>query len=464
MHLVAKASQLSVQRSFTDRVRLVFFTIFIDIGVIASGATYASPILPLFLLLVYGVQYFYLRTSRQLRFLELDASKSLYKQFKESSKGISHIRAFQWQSGFAKQLYNAANETQKPVYALACIQQWLSVVLSTATTVAAICVVTLALKFTSQTSSTAIGLALLSLIEFSELLSVWIAMWTGTETSIGAVSRTRQFAQSTPAEEDSTDAEKIALNIPTEWPQSGRIEIRNLSACYQANGATPRAAFESVSVSISPGQKVGIVGRTGSGKTSLLLTMLHLLEHSGSVIIDGIDLRRVPRNMLRSRVTTITQSGILLPGSVRFNINPFFASIRPGQVEITDDVIIEVLRRIGSGLWQSIESRGGLDADMSKIQLSQGQRQLVQLARAVVHKQNVGTNIVLVDEGSASLDQDTELRVQKLMNSEFRDCTVITVSHRPAAMHHVDFFIRMTDGRAEIVPALGPMVENGASA
>lgn len=408
---------------------------------------------------MYVVQYFYLRTSRQLRFLELDASKYLYKLFKESSTGISNIRAFQWQTPFAKQLYIAANETQKPVYALTCIQQWLSTVLNSATTVAAICVVTLALKFPSQTSKTAIGLALLSLITFSELLSEWISMWTGTETSMGAVARTREFAQSTPLEEDPADSDGLAAAIPENWPGSGSVEVENVSASYQADSATPRTAFENVSVSIPSGAKVGIVGRTGSGKTSLLLTFLNLLQYSGTISIDGVDIRRVPRNTLRSRITTLTQSGIELPGSVRFNINPYPASTCPGQLAVTDDMIIDVLCRIGTGLWEVIEPRGGLDADMSKLQLSQGQMQLVQLARAVVHKQSVGTKIVLVDEGSASLDQETERRVQSIMDVDFRECTVITISHRPAVLQHVDFFVRMTDGRAEILQGTRPKTE-----
>ncbi|KAJ4165428.1 hypothetical protein LMH87_007062 [Akanthomyces muscarius] len=327
----------------------LFFTIFIDIGVIASGANYASPILPLFLVLVNGCP--------------------------------------------------------------------------------------------------------------RELLSEWISMWTGTETSMGAVARTREFAQTTPLEEDLADSDSLAAAIPDNWPQSGSVEVENVSASYQADSATPRSAFENVSVSIPSGKKVGIVGRTGSGKTSLLLTLLNLLEHSGTISIDGVDIRRVPRNMLRSRITTITQSGIELPGSVRFNINPYPASICPGQLEVTDDMMVDVLCRIGAGLWESIQPRGGLDADMSKLQLSQGQKQLVQLARAVVHKQSVGSKLVLVDEGSASLDQETERRVQAIIDDEFQACTVITVSHRPAALQHVDFFVRMTDGRAEVVPSTGARTE-----
>lgn len=429
---------------------IVFFTIIIDIGVIAAGATYASPILPVFILLVYGIQFFYLRTSRQLRFLELDASKVLYKLFKESGKGVAHIRAFEWEIGFTKQLYAAVNNTQRPVYSLSCLQQWLSSVLSSATTVAAICVVTLAVKFSSKTSQAAIGLALLSLIGFSELVGEWINMWTGTETSIGAVSRTREFANSTPAEEDANETKRLAATIPHDWPKSGSMELENLSAAYQAKSAVPHTAFQNVTVSIPSGAKVGIVGRTGSGKSSLLLTILHLLEHSGVVRIDGLDIRRVPRNMLRSRITTITQSGIELPGSVRFNINPW-GGTQLGQAAVTDDMIIAVLQHIGSGLWEVIESRGGLDAEMNKLQLSQGQKQLIQLARAVIHKQSFASKIVLVDEGSASLDQDSESRVQTLMDEEFRDCTVLTISHRPTSSQHADFFIRMTDGKAEIL-------------
>lgn len=378
-------------------------------------------------------------------------SKALYKQFKEASKGVAHIRAFQWQDQFRKQLHLAVNETQRAVYSFVCIQQWLASVLDAATAVAAVCVVTLALKFTSQTSGTAIGLALLSLISFSAQLSGFISTWTRTETSIGAVSRIREYSKSTPTEEDPSESKALEANVPESWPQSGQVELTALSACYQARSTAPRTAFTNVTVEIPSGKKVGIIGRTGSGKSSLLLAMLNLLEHSGAVTIDGLDTKKVPRQMLRSRITTITQSGIELPGSVRFNLNPFGNTIRPNQSEVTDDMMIDILRRIGSGLWESIGARGGLDAEVGKLQLSQGQMQLIQLARAVLHKRSVGTKIVLIDEGSASLDEGTERRVQTIMEEEFHDCTVLTVSHRPTALQNVDFCIRLVEGRAEVL-------------
>lgn len=254
-------------------------TVLMDIGIIASGASFASPILPFFVLFVAVIQHFYLRTSRQLRILELDTSKKLYKHFTEMAAGAAHIRAFRWQSAFLAEFYTALDETQKPFYALLCIQQWLTLTLDMATAVAAVSVVSLAVRFTSNTSNTAMGLAFLSLITFSETASTFIQTWVETETCLGGVARVRDFVDKTPVEKPCKDGPEL----PENWPQYGKIDFSSVQATYQyffalthrisrgaltnvcrrANGPNPHIALRNASLAVRPGEKIVITGRTG---------------------------------------------------------------------------------------------------------------------------------------------------------------------------------------------------------
>lgn len=415
-------------------------TVLMDIAIIASGASFAAPMLPMFVLLVAAVQHFYLRTSRQLRILELDTSKKLYTHFTESAAGAAHIRASRCQLAFTQELYTVLNETQKPFYAMFCVQQWLILTLDVATTVAAVSVVALAVKYTSHTSDTAMGLAFLSLITFSETTSTFIQHWVETETCLGGVARVRDFAEKTPVEEVC----KPGPDVPEDWPRYGKIDFNCVEATYQANGANPHTALRNATLEVRPGEKFVMTGRTGSGKTTVLLALLNLIQYSGSISIDDRELGITPRDVLRSRITTIPQSAVQFRGTIRYNLNPFDPSTFSKGFEVTDELLIGILDKVG--LWNLIEARGGLDAEMGRMELSEGQKQLMQLARAVLHHQSVGSRIVVVDEGSSSMDELTEARMQEVMSDVFGRCTMVVVSHRPATATTADYVGRVADG------------------
>lgn len=182
----------------------------------------------------------------------------------------------------------------------------------------------------------------------------------------------------------------------------------------------------------------------------MLLALLHLLEYTGNIYIDGLELRSIPRNQLRTRITTITQAGILLKASVRFNIDPFEFTSRPGDFP-TDEMLAGILRRVG--LWEHVVRHGGLDALVGAMKFSVGQRQLFQLARAILHRQVTRSNLILVDEGTASMDEETERRIYTLMMEVFAGCTKLIISHRQAALAHADLVLSLNDGRGQVYRA-----------
>jgi ABC-type multidrug transport system fused ATPase/permease subunit len=200
----------------------------VNVGIIAAGASYGAAIIPFLLVALYLLQHFYLRTSRQMRHLDLEAKSPLYTQFSETATGAQHIRAFSWQSHILTQSFDLLDLSQKPYYYMFCIQRWLTLVLELCVMTVAVVLVAMALNLPDSTSEGAIGLALLNLISFGSGMANLINAWTRLETSLGAVSRLRSFLNETPMESEPL-AEAM---LPEGWPEHGRIEIKDLKANY----------------------------------------------------------------------------------------------------------------------------------------------------------------------------------------------------------------------------------------
>jgi ATP-binding cassette subfamily C (CFTR/MRP) protein 1 len=193
-------------------------------------------------------------------------------------------------------------------------------------------------------------------------------------------------------------------------------------------------ALENINLSISGGQKISICGRTGSGKSTLLSTLLRTLTPTtGTLLIDGIDLSTLSRPSIRRHLTTIPQTPLWLPGSLRANLDPFSSS--------TDEALITALQKVR--LWDILEQRGGLDAEIHAEELSAGQEQLLSLARAIVNKKKV----VLMDEATSSIDAETERIVRAVVRAEFETCTVLTVAHRRETILDGDVVVVLEGGR-----------------
>ncbi|KAM4066385.1 ABC transporter [Hirsutella rhossiliensis] len=442
MTLISQTLPISVANvSFrANRCCGVSFSALTDITIIASGAKYAAASIPVIGIALCCLQKFYLRTSRQMRHLDLEAKAPLYTQFTETAAGVQHIRAFGWQADVLAESLRLLDRSQKPHYYMFCIQRWLMLVLDMSVLVLAVVLVALALSFHRTTTQSAIGLALVNVVSFSESLSQLIESWMEMETSLGAIARLRSFLVQTPMEKEPGEG---VVELPESWPRHGKLELRSLSATYSGGDGheARRPVLDDVSIVIQPGQKVGIVGRTGSGKSSLMLTLLNMLDHTGSVVIDGIEVSRVARHQLRSRITTFPQEPVELPGTVRNNLAPSDAR----QGGLGDAVMVQALASVG--LLAHIASRGGLDAQLATVGLSHGQKQLLGLARALLHHGSSGSRVVLIDEATSSLDKETEACMQALMNTAFAGCTRIIVAHRPEAIRGADVLVELVAGR-----------------
>ncbi|OTB09427.1 hypothetical protein M426DRAFT_18072 [Hypoxylon sp. CI-4A] len=438
----------------------VIYTTFVALGqaaVIATSSPYLAISYPFLILILYGVQKFYLRTSRQLRLLDLEAKSPLYTHFLDTSKGIVTIRAF----GFTDedQAKNAflLDTSQCPTYLLTIIQQWLNFVLNVIVAILAIALTSLAVRLRSNSGFT--GASLVTLMAFGDNLSGIVVFYTLLETSLGAISRLKAFDK-TAGTENKDEEDMIP---PEEWPQRGGISLKGVSAAYKTDDETetPNLALKNIQLEIRPGENIAICGRTGSGKSSLIALLLKLLdpidETPDNVYIDNTSLRRIDRATLRQRIIAIPQDVVFLPDGSTFqeNLDPYnLSTVAEAQA------VLEVV-----DLWSFVQERGGLEAGMTAGTLSQGQRQLFSLARAVLRRRirarSLGLGgggseggILLLDEVSSSVDKETEKAMQEVIRVEFKEYTVVAVSHRLDMVMDYDTVVVMDKG--EIVEVGNP--------
>lgn len=171
----------------------------------------------------------------------------------------------------------------------------------------------------------------------------------------------------------------------------------------------------------------------------MVATILRMVEYTGSISIDGRNTRDVPRELLRSRITTITQEGLRLKATLRFNMYPFEGA------QPTDDDIINALRRVD--IWDHAHLNGGLDAQYSAIRFTTAQKQLMFLARGILHQSTAATKIVLIDEVTSSLALDRERSMQTIIDEAFAGCTILLVSHRRESFLTTDYVLRFRSGQ-----------------
>ncbi|KUI53472.1 Multidrug resistance-associated protein 1 [Cytospora mali] len=395
-------------------------------SIINCAFRYFAAVLPVVMAALYLIQNFYLRTSRQLRLLELEATAPLYTHFIESLAGLITIRSFGWVGAYEAMNRRLLDQSQKPYYLLLCIQRWLVLVLDLVVAGLALVLVGMAVALRSHMNPGFLGLALVNMMNLSHSLTNLVQYWTNLETTLGAIARIKDFAENTPVEgSPGEDAVPDA-----DWPSQGALRFENVSASY---GEAMSPVLKDISFSVEGGKKIGIVGRTGSGKSSSTLVILRLINVvSGRILLDDIDLATVPGAIVRERLVCLTQDPFLFPASVRANIDPLNKS--------SDEAIVTSLQRVG--LWDALMEKaadktsgasGVLATRMDADFLSHGQRQLFCLARAMLKSGKVlildeptsrQVAVAVLDEGKlvefgrpAELLEDGSSQFSRLYNS-----------------------------------------------
>ncbi|KAL4884486.1 putative ABC transporter [Aspergillus karnatakaensis] len=398
-------------------------------AVIVSSSNYLAATIPGLLGLLYLVQMFYLRTSQQLRVLELETRAPLLSHFMETIQGLVSLRAFGWTAQYTARHHDHLKIAQQSAYLLFCAQIWLTLTLDIIVAFLAIILVSIAVTM-KNSSAASIGLALVNLIAFGANMKGLVYNWTALENAMGAIARVREFTTETPCEVQAGESN----TPPPDWPQQGLIQFKNVTASYDV--ASP-PVLNNITFTLRPGEKLAICGRTGCGKSSLISTLLRLLElRSGTIEIDSVDISTLPRESVRSALNTLPQEPFFYAGSIRQNLD-LWSLAADGEILDTLGVL---------GLREIIAKRGGLDSDMDEGFLSQGQQQLFCLARAMIKGREGRSKVLVLDEVTSCVDQETEALITKVIREHFRDQTVISIAHRLSTIMDFDRVLVLDKG------------------
>lgn len=461
------------------------FFLFCGLTVVVSLVTivivtpwFGIAIIPVFYIYV-KVLNFFRDVSRETKRLESISRSPVYAHFSETLGGLGTIRAYSQADRFISEFEQKVDTNTRAYYNNKSADRWLSVRLELLGAfiagLAAIFASNVAISnsqsglSSSKNFASAAGLSLTYAISVTGLLNWVVRSFAQMEAAMNAAERVLFYTENIPQEAPASSGELQQLlmhqtqggehnndkcptvkqaviamgveNPAAEWPSRGDITLNNLKMRYRPENPL---VIKGLSVAIKGGERVGVVGRTGSGKSSLLLTLLRIVEpfvepgegYESPIIIDGVDILRIGLTDLRSKIGIIPQNPVLFSGTIRSNMDPFD--------QYTNEEIWNALARCG--MKKAIEEMPELlDARVAEYgeNLSQGQRQLLCLGRALLKK----CRILLLDEATSSVDFETDKEIQRTLREDFVNCTVLTIAHRVNTIMDSDKILVMKDGK-----------------
>ncbi|KAH9747885.1 ABC transporter C family member 2 [Citrus sinensis] len=415
------------------RAPMVFFHTN-PLGRIINSTMSLWAIMPL-LLLFYAAYLYYQSTAREVKRLDSITRSPVYAQFGEALNGLSTIRAYKAYDRMAD--INGKSMDKNIRYTLVNMgaNRWLAIRLEIVGGLmiwltATFAVVQNGSAENQEAFASTMGLLLSYALNITSLLTAVLRLASLAENSLNAVERVGNYIE-LPSEAPLV----IESNRPPPgWPSSGSIKFEDVVLRYRPE-LPP--VLHGLSFTIPPSDKVGIVGRTGAGKSSMLNTLFRIVElERGRILIDGFDIAKFGLMDLRKILGIIPQSPVLFSGTVRFNLDPFS--------EHSDADLWEALER--AHLKDAIRRNSlGLDAQVSEAgeNFSVGQRQLLSLSRALLRR----SKILVLDEATAAVDVRTDALIQKTIREEFKSCTMLIIAHRLNTIIDCDRILLLDSGR-----------------
>eukprot|EP00047_Mylnosiga_fluctuans_P021846 m.109714 g.109714 ORF g.109714 m.109714 type:complete len:1474 (+) comp9049_c0_seq5:48-4469(+) len=401
----------TIPRSLRSYITTALQVLSIIVVISYSTPLFMVAILPMGLL-YYWIQRYYIATSRQLQRLESVSRSPIYALFSETLNGVSSIRAYNRQAQFTATNESKVDGNMTAYYPSICANRWLALRLEFVGN----CIIFFAALFAvidrGSIDPGLVGLSLSYAMSVTQTLNWMVRMSTQLESDIVAVERVEEYIQ-LPSE-----APLFLEHRPaSDWPATGSIRFDNFALRYRPG---LDLVLRNLTCDVRGGEKIGIVGRTGAGKSSLTLSLFRLVEPAGGrIAVDGEDIAKLGLQDLRANLTVMPQDPVLFCGTVRDNLDPFHVySDQRVWTALETCRLRPFIETLGGGL-ESRVSEGGEN-------FSVGQRQLLCLARAVLRK----TKVLVLDEATAAVDLETDQFIQRTIRSEFQDCTVLTIAHR----------------------------------
>ncbi|KAG8370844.1 hypothetical protein BUALT_Bualt13G0025600 [Buddleja alternifolia] len=393
------------------------------------------------------MQKYYMASSRELvRIVSIQKSPIIH-LFAESIAGAATIRGFGQEKRFMKRNLYLLDCFARPFFCSLAAIEWLCLRMELLSTfVFAFCMVLLVSFPHGSIDPSMAGLAVTYGLNLNARLSRWILSFCKLENKIISIERIHQYCQ-IPSE-----APAFIENSrpPSSWPENGKIQLIDLKVRYKESLPV---VLHGVSCTFPGGKKIGIVGRTGSGKSTLIQALFRLIEPAGGrIIIDNIDIATIGLHDLRSRLSIIPQDPALFEGTIRGNLDPL--------EEHSDQKIWEALDKSQLGeIVRQKEHKLDTPVLESGDNWSVGQRQLVSLGRALLKQ----ARILVLDEATASVDSATDNLIQKIIRTEFKNCTVCTIAHRIPTVIDSDLVLVLSDGRVAEFDTPARLLEDKSS-
>ncbi|ORY40364.1 P-loop containing nucleoside triphosphate hydrolase protein [Rhizoclosmatium globosum] len=413
------------------------------VGLIAYAVPTVLIVVVLVLPIYYYIQRFYRNASRELKRLENLSRSPFFANCAESFNGLPVIRAFQVNSNFLRVNENLIDEVNRPTILRYFVSIWVSMRAELFVAIICLAVSTMGVGF--NISPYLLGLSIGYTLNLAFSINILMHLLSEGEGRMNSVERLDHYHTNIPSEA------AMDLPLPREsWPETGSISFNKAEMRYRPD-LPP--VLKNLTLEVRGGEKIGIVGRTGAGKSSIISALYRLVELSdGAISIDGVDLTTVGLRQLRTSLSIIPQAPILFQGTIRSNIDPLNRHDDNAVWTVLDHAS---LKDYVSSLDEKLEAPVQENGE----NLSVGQRQLLCLARAMLLK----PKILLIDEATASVDIKTDAAIQKALRSSFSSSTILCVAHRLLTIIDYDRVLVLKDGEVSEFDTPANLLQNADS-
>ena len=392
---------------------------------------YSILYMPIILVLGFFVTRFYLIGSRPLTRLEAISRSPILNTINETIPGYGSIKAFGKEDNYLDKFYSKVNDCFNINICLRGIKMWLQEMFKTLSVLYLVYLVMSTILNEDEVTSQSVGITFTYSVVLQENLGWGFSIAADLENIMISLERCLQYTR-IESEAPNIVRPKDEELVEKKWPNEGKIKFENYSVKYRPN---TEIVLKNLNFEINGNEKIGIVGRTGSGKSTICLCLFRILEPlEGTIYIDGEDRTKIGLEILRKNLTIIPQDPCLMEGSLRYNIDPFDSK--------NDEEIISVLKKIGFEYTETDDQILNRKIEQGGSNLSVGEKQLVCIARAIIRK----TRIVVMDEATANIDMKTEEKIQKALQYVLNNSTVITVAHRIKTIIDYDRILVLDNG------------------
>eukprot|EP01035_Chromulina_nebulosa_P019561 gene19561-25461_t len=412
------SDMLVIDEELSQSISQVVNTLISSIGSLAiivgsTKGTFLVLLVPI-VIIYYRIQKYFRKTNTTVARLESISRSPIYADFSQALNGLNSIRAYNEQTRFVHHLEKQLDSNTIAGITISIASEWLSIRLDILGGFTNLFIAIIALATRNFIPASFMALALSNSFQVTFLLKFCVRMIAQFEAQMNSVERVMYYTQN--VDQEGLPDELDEKEIPVDWPSKGTVVGKNIQMKYREGPLV----LKGIDFDIKSSEKIGIAGRTGSGKSSMMIALFRIQElFAGSISIDGIDISKVPLHVLRSKLGIIPQDPVMFSASIRFNLDPFD--------QHTDEELWTVLESVNmKGHVLSLPNKLLEEVAEGGDNFSAGQRQLICIARAILRH----PKILVLDEATASIDNETDALVQTMVREQFKQSTVLTIAHR----------------------------------